>query len=1319
MAIPNWTYPSNSSLGIFSERIPVTIPVLVFDSEDRSTIETQQFENNIDSTILPNYSDNSFFYIKTNGLAKTPWIGAPEGYNRYSPKEQSYVFKLPRDGVTVNGERAPVLRHTPNTIALGFVGVAIDGVPFKSPNSQIVANISGQNYTENSVIYPLQDFFVDGSGIIGKDRKFYYQTDPKLIYNKNSNSHSPIIGYAFDGNPIYGPYGFSDPYDPTSSIKVMETSYKLSEVQRDSGTIPDGTFIEDFIYEKGLGDLDEHNGRFCETPEYPGGTYAYFVTVDPNDTTLVRYPYIIGPTYYNEPLLPNGSFNFPGEITLSLISGKLPPGLSISGLTIKGIPFEVNKTKTFRFVLRATNVSGISDRTYSITIEGADAPVWITPAGDLELTEPGSRTEDITKTLALTATSGQTLIKTTSVFKVLKNSIVSSKNFKNSIKEGTRVDSIDLVNKTLKLSQPLQGTIPLGEGITFSYTYVHHNLYILDNSPVDYQFNATDNDLSTGEKLTYFIPPKGGFLPPGLELTPDGRLTGFTRPILSADTGGSNGNYDMQLYDKYAYDYGVRPYNGFDSFLFDNQTYDYYDSVITPKKLNIYYQFIVRVTDGLSYSDRKFRIFIVGDDHLRADNTVMQVGTGTFTADVTYLRNPIWLTGKAVTDSNGNISYYLGRRRANNYITTFLDVYESSTLQGTIGYILDPYNNDGSKSELPPGMKLDSLKGEIYGDVPYQPAVTKKYKFTVRAIRYDPQSAYYNVEKKITETGLVGQTIIKVNNILDLRVGSFVTSSNVEPGSTIVNINKSNSTVTISTPLQKTANIGDKIIFSYIVSSSRTFSLDIMGEVDSTIKFLSPGDLGSIPANFVSNLFVEAKTTVPDAVLTYTLVGGSLPPGLTLFSDGTIQGKVNQYATEDTPGLTTFDDNLTVFDDSATKFDREFKFIILAQDQYLYSAVTKIFTVLVTTPNDLLYSNIFVKPFLDLKKRQRLVNFFTDPTVFEMEKLYRPSDFEFGVQSDLKMLIYAGIERKKASYYASALGRSYRKKYRFGSIKKATAKVEGTNTVLYEVIYIEMLEDMENSKGSIPSLIDIKYQNHIVKTDQGKRDSWDSDFGITKYTSGINIANQNLIKIDSVNGLKIGLSVYIPPVQSYFSPGSVVTSINSLTNTITINNPILNQIPENTEITFDYDNLTRSNEDVLPRIWTQDKTITVDYDGQNISDENKSNVFGNSTTNIREKFKILGETERNYLPLWMRTAQTFSGVEQGFTKAVVLCYCKPGYADDILLNIKNYFKIYKETENMDFLGNINFTVDRVIIDSVEGNVGNKYIAFAAREIING
>lgn len=116
-------------------------------------------------------------------------------------------------------------------------------------------------------------------------------------------SHSPILGYAYDGNPIYGPYGLSNPLDKNSSIQRMDSSYYLkSNRVGGPGTdlYPLGSLIEDYQYLHRYGTLDENNGRFCITPEYPNGTYAYFTTIDSNNIPV--FPYILGKNYYSLPV---------------------------------------------------------------------------------------------------------------------------------------------------------------------------------------------------------------------------------------------------------------------------------------------------------------------------------------------------------------------------------------------------------------------------------------------------------------------------------------------------------------------------------------------------------------------------------------------------------------------------------------------------------------------------------------------------------------------------------------------------------------------------------------------------------------------------------------------------------------------------------------------------------------------------------------------------------------------------------------------------------------------------------------------------------
>ncbi len=127
--------------------------------------------------------------------------------------------------------------------------------------------------------------------------------DADGLYAIDSTQHSPLIGFAYDGFPIYGTYGYANT-DGTGGIVRIKSSYQL-KTTRGTGMVPSvttwplGTFREDYEYidHSGQSDyLDEHNGRFCVTPEYPNGIYCYFATVDVNWNSA--YPYAVGPTFY-------------------------------------------------------------------------------------------------------------------------------------------------------------------------------------------------------------------------------------------------------------------------------------------------------------------------------------------------------------------------------------------------------------------------------------------------------------------------------------------------------------------------------------------------------------------------------------------------------------------------------------------------------------------------------------------------------------------------------------------------------------------------------------------------------------------------------------------------------------------------------------------------------------------------------------------------------------------------------------------------------------------------------------------------------------
>ncbi|MSO20050.1 MAG: YHYH protein [Acidobacteria bacterium] len=139
--------------------------------------------------------------------------------------------------------------------------------------------------------------------------------------------HSPILGWSFDGYPIYGPYGYSNPLNPASAVRRIRSGFRLRQMTERTllptwaltfhpgvpqnlapnqygppvnAQFPLGRYIEDYEHVEGQvdgqGDLDVYNGRFTITPEYPNGTYAYFVTI--SDTGGPAFPNILNMQYF-------------------------------------------------------------------------------------------------------------------------------------------------------------------------------------------------------------------------------------------------------------------------------------------------------------------------------------------------------------------------------------------------------------------------------------------------------------------------------------------------------------------------------------------------------------------------------------------------------------------------------------------------------------------------------------------------------------------------------------------------------------------------------------------------------------------------------------------------------------------------------------------------------------------------------------------------------------------------------------------------------------------------------------------------------------
>ena len=177
----------------------------------------------------------------------------------------------------------------------------------------INANVRSLNVNNNlKYSLPSSSRLEEHEGIL-KNVMCGYSRD---LFKDDGTDVSKIIGWAYDGNPIYGPYGYSDPEKKTNEPKLLVSGYKLnvnSVTDRPLG-FDDGFFIEDYIFD-GSGDLDEFNGRYEINDDYPNGVYAYHATgIITTGRFVPEFPYFIGNKYRSklekDNLLINQSFDF-------------------------------------------------------------------------------------------------------------------------------------------------------------------------------------------------------------------------------------------------------------------------------------------------------------------------------------------------------------------------------------------------------------------------------------------------------------------------------------------------------------------------------------------------------------------------------------------------------------------------------------------------------------------------------------------------------------------------------------------------------------------------------------------------------------------------------------------------------------------------------------------------------------------------------------------------------------------------------------------------------------------------------------------------
>lgn len=211
--------------------------------------------------------------IRANGIpdhatGEFPGRGNP---NRISA--QRYEFRMPS---------SPERAAQPTPVNMGLFGLAVNGVVFdpganewwrddRATGWQYEALGGGRNLgidTQHAHVQPTGAYHYHGMPVA-------------LLARLTGGAEKMVLlGWAADGFPIYGPWIPTNTRDATPVTKRARSSYRLKTGTRPDGPggAHDGTYVRDWEYIAGAGDLDECNGREGATPEFPGGTYYYVLT---------------------------------------------------------------------------------------------------------------------------------------------------------------------------------------------------------------------------------------------------------------------------------------------------------------------------------------------------------------------------------------------------------------------------------------------------------------------------------------------------------------------------------------------------------------------------------------------------------------------------------------------------------------------------------------------------------------------------------------------------------------------------------------------------------------------------------------------------------------------------------------------------------------------------------------------------------------------------------------------------------------------------------------------------------------------------------
>lgn len=211
--------------------------------------------------------------IRADGIPDHSTGNFPGAFNPNHIRPQNYTLSVPLE---------PRKTGTIRPSRVQPWGIALNGVLFDPGTAEFWRDDPRLGWVMEAIGGPRNLGLDQNNAHVQPDGTYHYHGIPVGLMNRLARRDAPtLLGYAADGFPIYGPFGYVRAADAASGLKKLASSYRLRQGERGPDEPPgryNGHYGRDFEYVAGLGDLDECNGREGPTPEYPQGTYHYVLT---------------------------------------------------------------------------------------------------------------------------------------------------------------------------------------------------------------------------------------------------------------------------------------------------------------------------------------------------------------------------------------------------------------------------------------------------------------------------------------------------------------------------------------------------------------------------------------------------------------------------------------------------------------------------------------------------------------------------------------------------------------------------------------------------------------------------------------------------------------------------------------------------------------------------------------------------------------------------------------------------------------------------------------------------------------------------------